>query len=298
MIDVLRDRLWTWRHHPGRTVFVWPAIVFVVLMVIAPLGYAIYLSVFEGVQAVAQNDIFIGLRNFRRLLFEDDSFRHSIWVTLAYTVLAVTFETVLGTAIALLLNRRFRGRRLVQALLLIPVVLTPTASALIWRLLFNTTNGFLNEVLAALGVGPIEWLSSTSLVVPSLVVVDVWHWTPFITLIVLAGLMALPGDVFEAAAVDGASAWQRTRHITLPLVRPVILIAAAIRTTDCLKTFDHIFILTGGGPANASETLNIFAFKTAFEFQDFSYASAVVLVFFVLIMAVVSMLLRFRRANA
>jgi multiple sugar transport system permease protein len=175
---------------------------------------------------------------------------------------------------------------------------TPVAIALVWTMMFHPQLGVLNYLLTSVGLPPSQWVYSPDLVIPTLVGVETWQWTPLVMLIVLGGLASLPTDPYEAARIDGASAWQTFRHITLPLVWPFIVVALVIRTIDALKAFDTIFVISGGGPGTSSETLNILLYLTAFSFYDLGKASAIVVLFFLLILAVSSVLLRVRRGTA
>jgi multiple sugar transport system permease protein len=168
------------------------------------------------------------------------------------------------------------------------------AVALIWTMMFHPQLGVLNYLLSLVGIPPQMWVYDQSTVIPSLVLVEVWHWTPLVMLIVLGGLAALPTEPYESALIDGASQWQMFRHITFPMVLPFIMVAVVIRTIDALKAFDTIFVITQGGPGTASETINIYLYLQAFAFYNIGHASAVVVVFFVLIV-VLSLLLLYAR---
>jgi multiple sugar transport system permease protein len=174
-------------------------------------------------------------------------------------------------------------RGVLRAIFIMPMMATPVAIALVWTMMFHPQLGVLNYLLTSVGLPPSLWVYSPTTVIPALVLVEVWHWTPLVMLIVLGGLASLPTEPYESALIDGASAWQMFRHITLPLVMPFIMVAVIIRAIDALKTFDTIFVITQGGPGTASETINIFLYLQAFAFYDIGYASAVVVVFFVII---------------
>lgn len=279
-------------------VFLAPALVFVAVMMIFPVIFTAWMSLHEwggGVRAEAQ---FIGLQNFVRVITADARFWEAVVRTFYFTLLAVAVETVLGVAIAVLFNREFMGKGLVRTIFLFPMIATPVAIALVWRLMYEPTLGVLNEMLRSLGLPTSNWVADRSLVIPALTLVDVWEWTPLVTLITLAGLSALPDDPFEAAAIDGASGWQTFWHITLPLLRPVIVVAVAFRLIDALKTFDIIFVITQGGPGFASETLNLFAYAQSFQYQNLGYAASVLIVFFAIVVGSAVLVLRFRRAGA
>ena len=176
-----------------------------------------------------------------------------------------------------------------------PMMATPVAIALVWTMMFHPQLGVLNYLLSLVGLPPQLWVFHPATVIPSLVLVETWQWTPLVMLIVLGGLASLPLDPYEAAKIDGASGWDMFRHISLPLVWPHIVVALVIRTIDALKAFDTIFVISNGGPGTSSETLNIFLYLQAFAFYDMGYASAVVVVFFVIILLISLVLFSARR---
>lgn len=276
---------------PSAKWYVWPAVGYVSLIVAFPILYSIITSMKENTAGGLFEGPWVGVENYWHLLAQDSQFHNAIVNTLYYSVSSVVIEVVTGMVLALILTQQFLFRGIVRALILIPFVMTPTAAALIWRLLMGTNGGYFNSVLESLGVGAVPWLSDPGVVIPSLVLIDVWQWTPFMAIIFLAGLVIIPEGLYEAASIDGAGGVRKFTSITLPLMVPIIVVAATLRATDALKAFDHIFILTGGGPANSSELLNIYAYKTAFEFGDMPYAAAVSVTFFVLVIAAISVIL-------
>ncbi len=225
---------------------------------------------------------FAGLTSYARVLSEP-RFLEAVWRTIAFTFLAVAVEAVLGVAIAIILNRTFAGKGLAKLLLLLPLVATPVAVGIVFNLFFDPTIGLANFVLKTLGLPQGEWIANANTVLASLVIVDVWQWTPMITLIVLAGLAGLSDEPFEAARVDGASDLQILTLVTIPMVMPVILTAVILRLIDALKTFDIIFAMTGGGPGYASETLNILGYKYSFEYFRMGQSSVMLIVLFLLV---------------
>jgi multiple sugar transport system permease protein len=192
--------------------------------------------------------------------------------------------TVLGTAAALAFARPFPGRGLLRTVFSLPMMATPVSIALIWQMMFHPQLGILNYLLSLVGIGPQPWIFSRTSALPSLALVETWQWTPFVMLIVLGGLAALPTEPYEAARIDGASRWQVIRYVTIPLVWPYIMVAIILRAIDALKTFDIIYVMTQGGPGTASETLNIFLYLQAFAFFNIGFASAVVVVYFLILM--------------
>lgn len=261
-----------------------PTGVFIFLMMIFPILYTFYVSLTDWDMISGGMISFIGLDNYVNLL-KDPRFYNAVRLTIYFTVLAVAVEVVLGVVIALILNRDFRGKNLVKLILLLPMVATPVAIGLAWTLFYEPTIGLGNYALKLLGLPPSKWLGSKVMVIPSLALVDIWEWTPMITLIVLAGLATLPQESFEAAIVDGASRGQIIRYVTLPLLRPTILIALILRSIDALKTFDIIYVMTTGGPGFASETLNLYAYNLSFNYFRFGAASAALVALFTLVLA-------------
>ena len=262
--------------------FIAPAIVVVGAVIVFPWLFTLWMSLFDW--KIGDEPAFIGLANFRSLIVEP-RFLESIVHTLVFTVLAVLAPLVLGTLAALVFARRFPLRGWLRSLFILPMMATPVAIALIWTMMFHPQQGVLNYLLGLVGIGPSEWVYSPRLAIPCLVLVDIWQWTPLVMLVVLGGLAALPTEPLEAARIDGASSLQAFRHVILPMLAPFILVAAVIRTIDALKTFDTIYVITQGGPGTASETLNLYLYLQAFSFYQMGKASAVVIVFFGLVVA-------------
>lgn len=259
-----------------------PAIIFVALLMIFPVLYTLFLSFTNWNLTSGMPMSFNGINSYIRVLSEP-RFLHAVGRTFSFTFFAVLLEGFLGVAIALILNRAFLGKGLAKTLLLLPLVATPVAVGIVFNLFYDPTIGLANFVLKSLGLPQGLWISSADSVIPSLILVDVWQWTPMITLIVLAGLAGLSEEPVEAARVDGASEWQILRHVTIPMVMPVILTAVILRLIDALKTFDIIFAMTGGGPGYASETLNIMGFKYSFEYFRMGQSSVILVVLFLIV---------------
>ena len=236
---------------------------------------------------------FVGFGNYATLA-TNQRFLESILHTFYFTALAVAAPLVLGTAAAMIFHREFPFRGVLRGVFIMPMMATPVAVALVWTMMFHPQQGVLNYLLSLVGLPPSLWVYSPTLVIPSLVLVEIWHWTPLVMLIVLGGLAALPTEPYESARLDGATEWQLFRHITLPLVAPFIVVAAVIRTIDALKTFDTIYVITGGGPGTASETINLYLYLQAFAFYNIGTASAVVVVFFAIVLALALLLLHVR----
>ena len=245
-----------------------PTLAVLLALTIYPLIYSIKISL----QGEAGNWT---VQNFTRLV-SDQFFLSALAHTLVFAIIALTVEFLLGLGLALLLNEHLRGRSVFRSLLLLPMMLPPVVAGVVWRLMLNSNFGAVNGTLKQIGINTdaLTWTASPKLAMASVIAADVWQWTPFIFLILLAGLQAIPQEPYEAALIDGASAWQTFRHVTLPLLKPAILIALLLRTMDLLRVFDQIFILTEGGPGFATETASLYIYRTAFRFSNFGYAAA------------------------
>jgi multiple sugar transport system permease protein len=259
-----------------------PAVIALFLIVVLPIGFNLYLAFTKWTVGLGQPR-FIGLDNFIDL-FSDERVLNGIKVMVYFSGLSLFLEVALGLLIALYLNREFKGSEAVQAIYIFPFAATPVAVALIWRVMLNPEIGVLNYLLRSVGLPGSLWVSGEHTVVPSLVMVDVWKWTPMITLIVLAGLKSLPQDPYEAARIDGASALRIFWYITLPLIRPVLIAALMLRSLDNLKEFDTIYTITQGGPGIASETLYLYSYQVGFGFFKAGYGSALMLVVFMIVL--------------
>lgn len=259
-----------------------PALIAIFLIVVIPIGYNLYLSSTKWTIGLGQPR-FIGLGNFIDL-FSDERVLNGLKVMIYFSGLSLSLELVLGLLIALYFNREFKGSEIVQAIYIFPFAATPVAVALIWRVMLNPEIGVMNYLLKSVGLPGSLWVSSPQTVIPALVLVDVWKWTPMITLIVLAGLKSLPHEPYEAAQIDGANALQIFWYITLPLIRPVLIAALMLRSLDNLKEFDMIYTITQGGPGIASETLYLYSYTVGFSFFKAGYGSALMVVVFLIVL--------------
>lgn len=216
----------------------------------------------------------IGLTNYRYVL-TDEAFLWTVLPnTFGFMFATVSCSLVFGLAIALLLNQRFRGRWLVQTIILLPLMVAPVIAAIMIRWMFNDQFGIVNVVLEALGFAPVAWLTQKWTAFFAILLTDVWLWTPWFALLLLAGLQSLPPEPFEAAKIDAASAWRTFRYITLPMLRPVIVVCVVIRAIDAFRTFDIVWTISGGGPARETELFSLYAYVEAFQFLNFGRGSA------------------------
>ncbi|CAG7651941.1 Melibiose/raffinose/stachyose import permease protein MelD [Paenibacillus solanacearum] len=283
-----------WFDRNIKWIYTLPALLFVLLMMVFPILYTVRISFYEWSMSATTPPKWVGLSNYIDM-FKDDRFWHAVTSTFYFTIAAIVMQTILGVAIALLLYREFRGKNIVKTLFLLPMVATPVAMGLVWLLIYEPSIGVANQLLKSLGLPPLLWLASPSQVIPSLVIIDIWEWTPMIALIVMAGLSTLPSDPYEAADVDGASTWQKFAYITLPLLRPTIIVAVMLRLIDVLKTFDIIYSTTQGGPNLASETLNLYGYVLGFQYFKLGMASSLLVVFFALVLGLTLALIWIRK---
>ncbi len=267
-----------------KVIFILPCILFILFMILFPLGYNIYMSVCKWSMSALSAPTFVGFENYIFLL-QSSRFWNAVWRTLYFAFIAVLFETILGIAIAQMLNRDFAGKNVAKTLFLLPVVATPVAVGMVWLLIYEPTIGLGNAILTGLGIAPQLFLGSSSSALNSLIIIDIWEWTPMVMLMVLAGMVSIPREPYESALVDGASAFQRFRYITLPLASPAILVAVLLRLIDAIKTFDIIYATTKGGPGFATETINIYASLATFQYYSFGEGAALTMLFFIVVMA-------------
>jgi multiple sugar transport system permease protein len=276
----------------ARFIFPLPAVLAIVVLIVAPILTNFVLSTYD--YFIGGRPIYVGVENYVRA-FGDARVWNGVRNTFYFTFTAVPLQLLLGLGIAVLFNREFFGRSLARTIILLPMVATPVAIALIWALMFNPSLGVLNYFLESLGLERSLWVAQRNLAIPSLVLVDTWQWSPMIALILLAALQGVPIEHYEAARIDGASGWQSFWHITLPGIRSAIVVALILRSVDALKTFDIIYVITEGGPGIASETLNVLAFKTGFQFFHAGYAATLLIFLMTLVLAIAYLLNIVRR---
>jgi multiple sugar transport system permease protein len=277
---------------PSYWPFVVPALIVVLAVIVFPWVFTIWMSFNEW--KVGSPTTFVGFANYLRLP-NDPRFVESVVHTMVYTALSVLLPLVLGTFAAVVFHQKFPMRGFLRGVFIMPMMATPVAIALVWTMMFHPQLGVLNYLLSLVGLPAQLWVFHPATVIPSLVLVETWQWTPLVMLIVLGGLAAIPTEPYESAQIDGANFWQMFRYITLPLITPFLFIAAMIRMIDAVKSFDIIFAITQGGPGSASETINLYLYSVAFIYYDLGYGSAIAVVFFVLIVALAGALLHLRQ---
>jgi multiple sugar transport system permease protein len=249
-----------------------PVVVFIIIVAIFPLLFSLYMM-FSRWQPGTGGIKFVGLENLDAMV-HDERFWHALWLSFVYVAILLFFELTIGTFIALVLQRDIKGKNFFRVSYMLPMLLSPIAVSYIWKMIFDFNRGPANHWLKIIGFQPVEWLSGEISAIISLIIVDVWQWTPFMILTILAAFEALPEELFEAAVVDGGSPIRIFWKITMPLALPVIVTIVLLRTIDAFKVFDTIYILTGGGPGTATELMNFYIYLRGFRAFDLGYGTA------------------------
>jgi trehalose/maltose transport system permease protein len=268
-----------------------PTLLVVLIVAVYPLAQVIYLSLTDASLSGTSPTSFVGLENYR-FVIEDPEFREALLNTLRFTGLSVSLEAIFGMVVALVLNETFRGRALVRAAVLVPWAIPTVVSAQMFRWMLHDVYGVINILGVNLGLlnQKVAWLAQPATAMAAVVTVDVWKTTPFMALLLLAGLQLIPKELYEAASIDGATRWQKFTRVTLPLLRPTLLVALIFRTLDALRVFDVVFIMTGGG--SRTETMAVYNRRSLIEFGEAGYGSAVSVVILMIIMTFVVFYMR------
>ncbi|MFK8081272.1 MAG: carbohydrate ABC transporter permease [Granulosicoccus sp.] len=282
--------------------FLAPALVIMALALLYPLGYMVYGSFrdWDPSQALGEST-FVGLANYVTL-WNDPNFRESVSVTLIFAVSVVTVEMLIGVGLALLLDRNIRGMSVLRTLFILPMMIAPVVVGLIWRYMYHPSIGVFNKTLTSLGFDSVDWLGQHALF--SVIVADIWQWTPFIFILSLAALQSLPRSALEAARIDGATGWQQIIHIKLPLMMPVLIVTGLLRLIDAFKVLEVILVMTEGGPGLSTEILALRISRTASEFRELGVAAAMsnyllmMLLLLTIIMLVYNKVQEYRAARA
>ena len=252
--------------------FMAPAVVIMAIALMYPLGYMIWGSFrdWDPSQTIGEAE-FVGLKNYITL-WNDPNFLESLTVTLQFAFFVVTFEMVIGVGLALLLDRDIRGMSVLRTLFILPMMIAPVVVGLMWRYMYHPTVGTFNRTLDGFGIPGVDWLGQHALM--SVIIADIWQWTPFIFILALAALQSLPRSALEAARIDGATSWQQIIHIKLPLMMPVLIVTALLRMIDAFKVLEVILVMTEGGPGLSTEILALRISRTATEFRELGVAAA------------------------
>lgn len=286
-----------WANDHRKWLFAAPAMVFVAVLIVFPVAWTIYLSLTDAEGSVRRKKEFVGAGNYLEVLGDTARFWPAVLRTVQFTGVALLAEVVIGMAIALLLWRPFRGEKWVRVAILMPLVATPVAVGMMWRLIFDPNIGLANQVLGWVGIPAQPWLAGERSALWTTIIIDVWQWTPMVVLILLAGLTSLSDEPDEAARVDGANSWQRFRFITLPMLMPTVVVAILLRGIDALKTFDILYATKGkgGGSFHEVETLNVYAYGLSFDYNEYGKSSTVLILFFLIIVGSMWVLTRRRK---
>lgn len=277
--------------------FLAPAAVVLAVALIYPVGYMVWASFLNWNPSQRIGDAeFVGMANYTRLL-SDAQFRESFGVTLSFAAVVVSVEMVLGVGLALLLDRELRGMTVLRTLFILPMMIAPIVVGLMWRYMYHPTVGTFNRTLTALGFEPVPWLSDPTWAFVSVVVADVWQWTPFIFILSLAALQSLPRSAMEAARIDGATPLQTIVYIKLPLMLPVLIVTALLRLIDAFKVLEVILVMTNGGPGLSTEILSLRIARTASEFRELGTAAAMSNLLLVLLMILTLAMFLFTKAT-
>jgi multiple sugar transport system permease protein len=272
-----------------------PSLLVLLLVGTVPLAALLVMGLYRIDLIGFRPDGFIGLENYRDMV-EDDRFWGSVWTMLVYTFTSVFFQVVIGLALALALFRPLAGQGILRVALLLPMILAPVAVGLTWRTLILTPDyGILDAFLQMFGLGSYPWLTDPTWALASVIAIHTWQWTPFAFLVFTASLHAMPEDPFEAAMIDGANAWQRFRDITLPLLRPAIVVVVILRIMIAFRAFDAIYSATGGGPGTATEILNLYAYRISFTSLKLGYGAALGTVLLLLTLVISWIVFRMRQ---
>lgn len=276
------------------TFFIMPTIVLLILINVFPLFYSLYLSFTEYSVISNEPPEWVALDNFEKILTSERSrYWHNFIVTGKYAVLSVGLQIVVGFSLAMLLREKFKGSGIITTLILIPMMLSPVVVGLFWKLIFDPSKGIFNHLIYMNPTAGAQWLADPVLALWAIVIVDVWMWSPFVMLLCLSGLSAIPDYLYEAAAIDRASSWFQFRRITLPQVMPLLLIAVLFRTIEAFKAFDLVMGLTGGTPGDATETVSVRLYREAFlgKFNT-GESSALAYIVLIIIIAVSNLYIR------
>ena len=264
-------------------VFSLPALIFMLVMIAVPIVMTMFFSLNDWNLLMGNGMKFNFGKNYLDVLSAKE-FWQSLVITFYYTGLATIAEMMLGLAIALILNKDFRGKNAVKTIVLLPYMMAPVAVGLMWMLFYEPSSGLMNYIFACVGLPRSAFVSAKETVIPAIAAVETWQMTPMVVIVCLAGLSSLPSDPMEAAKVDGATSIQTFFKVTLPLLTQTLFSIGLLRFIDVFKSFDLIYAMTKGGPANASRTLNLFAYETAFSYYKFGLASAMLMILFIIVL--------------
>ena len=275
-------------------VFSLPALIFMSVMIAAPITMTFIFSLHDWNLLMGTGMNFNYGKNYLTVLAGKE-FWQSLGITFYYTTLATVAEILLGLSVALILNRKFRGKNIVKAIVLLPYMMAPVAVGLMWMLFYEPSSGLMNYIFSLMGIPQSSFVSAKQTVIPAIAAVETWQMTPMVVIVCLAGLSSLPQDPVEAARVDGANSVQSFFLVILPLLTQTLFSIGLLRFIDVFKSFDLIYALTKGGPANASRTLNLFAYETAFSYYKFGLSSSMLMILFIIVLMLSLIVIKIQR---
>lgn len=261
-----------------------PSIVVTIFLLAIPIAYGVYLS-FTNLDIIRRTNDFIGLKNYIKA-FTDAALYMSIFRNIIYVVIVVIFNFLIGFFMAFICYQKFIGNKVLRFIIILPMLLIPTAAAVLWRFLYNYDIGLINSLLTTMNLSRIGWLISPKFALLSVILTDIWAWTPWMFLILLAGMENLDKQVLEAANIDGASQFQVVKNIMLPIMSPIITIAISLKAIETFRTFDYVWVMTSGGPGGSSDITSTFIYKQAFKHLQYGYSSALSII----VMAILAIL--------
>lgn len=267
-----------------------PGMIILLLFAIYPSIFLLKIS-FQTYSPIQLNNPFVGLDNYLQL-FQDHNFWNSLKVTAIFVISTVSLEFMIGLGLAIILNQLHIGQKIFQSIILIPIAMAPTVVGLMFRFMMNEQYGVLNYFSQMLGFGRTAWLSDPALALPALIVTDIWQWTPFMMIILLAGLKGIPDEPYEAARIDGASAWQSFRYVTIPQLSKIIYITLLLRTIDAFRAYDTIYMMTKGGPINVTSTLSWIVYDKGFKFLEFGYGASICVVLLIIVVTLLTIVMK------
>jgi len=278
--------------------FLLPALVYLMLMAILPLVWTLSLSLTKWHANIMPSPKWVGLDNYKYFLFENPRFWRDLGFTSMYVGISVTGELILGLILAFLLSHKFKGRNFFRVIYLIPMACPPIAVAFLWRMMLHPDIGIINTMLKFIGLSAVKWTTSANMAPFTIIMVDIWEWTPFMFLALLAAIQSLPTELYQAAAVDGANSWQMFTNITLPLIAPVIVTISLIRAIDAFKLFELVFGITGAGPGSATESLSFYIYVIGMKWFKLGRGSAASWLFLIILLILALVLIsRFKKGK-
>lgn len=267
-----------------------PGMILLLLFSMYPFLFLLKIS-FQDYSPINPLKPFVGLDNYIHV-FQDHNFWNALKVTAVFVISTVTLEFAIGLLLAVILNRLSVGQRIYQSIILLPIAMAPTVVGLMFRFMMNEQYGVFNYFVELLGMSRTAWLSDPYLALPALIFTDVWQWTPFMMIILLAGLKGMPDEPYEAAMIDGASSWQTFRYVTIPQLSKIIYIALLLRTIDAFRIYDTIYMMTKGGPINVTSTLSWIVYDKGFKFLEFGYGAAICIILLILVVSLLTYILK------